>query len=167
MIACSNKKVLLCERKRHTDRGVSSTPSVVPVPRGGGGTHPALDGGYPHPWTDGGTPPHPRLDVVPPSLSLDGGTPPSKAGWGNTPSKAGWGYPPSKTGWGYPTSPSSDGGIILFKAGWGYPLAGPDRGTPRPLCGQTDGQTHVKTLPSRRTTYAVGNYTIDINNLIQ
>ena len=37
-----NKKVLLCERKRHTDRSVSSTPSVVlyrgvPLP---GGTPP-------------------------------------------------------------------------------------------------------------------------------
>ena len=26
---CCNKKVLLCERKRHTDRGVSSTSSVI------------------------------------------------------------------------------------------------------------------------------------------
>ena len=26
-----------------------------------------------------------------------------------------------------------------------------------PPCGQTEGQTHVKTLPSRRTTYAGGN----------
>ena len=33
-----NKKVLLRERKRHTDRGVSSTPSAV------------LSRGEPHPW---------------------------------------------------------------------------------------------------------------------
>ena len=55
-----NKKVLLCERKRHIDRGVSSTPSTilsrgVPIP-GQGGT-PSQDGpggtpivGYPPSW---------------------------------------------------------------------------------------------------------------------
>ena len=45
----SNKKVLLCERKMHTDCGVSSTPSVV-LYRGGdpllGGT-PCQGEGYP------------------------------------------------------------------------------------------------------------------------
>ena len=32
-----------------------------------------------------------------------------------------------------------------------------DMGTPPPVDRQMEGQTHVKTLPSRRTTYAVGN----------
>ena len=50
-----NKKVLLRERKRHTDRGVSSTPSAVlsggrGVPTLAGGV-PTLAGGYlPWPW---------------------------------------------------------------------------------------------------------------------
>ena len=34
-----------------------------------------------------------------------------------------------------------------------------------PPCGQTDGQTRVKTLPSRRTTYAGGNYYTEIDKL--
>ena len=83
-----NKKVLLRERKRHTARRVTSTPSAV-LTRGGtpsqvqiqtGGTpsqvqvqtvgypHP-LDGGYPHPALDVGYPLpgqgrylHPALD---------------------------------------------------------------------------------------------------------
>ena len=38
--------------------------------------------------------------------------------------------------------------------GWGIPLAGPGRGTPRDM----DRQTPVKTVPYRRTTYAVGKY---------
>ena len=81
-----NKKVLLRERKRHTDRGVSSTPSVIlyeegyPPPRSGltgGGEYPrwgtpvrinppqpGLTGGYPR-W---GTPRH----GVPPQPGLTG-----------------------------------------------------------------------------------------------
>ena len=43
VFTCITMKVLLCERKRHTDRGVSGTPSVV------------LYWGVPHPWS-GGTP---------------------------------------------------------------------------------------------------------------
>ena len=85
-----SKKVLLRERKRHTYRGVSSTPSVV-LYRGG-----IPCGGVPHPkW--GGTPgyslsgpgrgtPHPRLDGGMPHPRLDEGT---HRGWT-------WlGYPPS------------------------------------------------------------------------
>ena len=42
-----NKKVLLCERKRHTDRGVSSTPYGA---LSGGGGVPTLAGGGYLPW---------------------------------------------------------------------------------------------------------------------
>ena len=38
------------------------------------------------------------------------------------------------------------------------PSSGPGSGTPR-RCGETDGQTRVKILPSRLTTYAVGKKT--------
>ena len=72
-----DKKVLLRERKRHTDRGVSSTPICFPKwgtplpqpgPTGGGG----LTGGYPLARSDrGGT-----RGGVPP---LNWGTPPP--GW--------------------------------------------------------------------------------------
>ena len=77
----SNKKVLLCERKRHTDRGVSSTtrggvppPSGYPPPArsNGGGTRggAGLTGG-----TQGGVPPV-RVPPLPqPGLTRGGGTP--------------------------------------------------------------------------------------------
>ena len=55
------------------------------------------------------------------------------------------GYPP---GQGYPLAGPGQGTP---------PTAGPGRGTPPPVDKQMDGQTRVKTLPSRRTTYAVGN----------
>ena len=76
-----NKKVLLRERKRHTDRGVSSTPSVVlywavPPARGVlllGGTPPwvppsDLARGVPHPWQGVPHLRYPPLDLarVPP-----------------------------------------------------------------------------------------------------
>ena len=59
------KKVLLRERKRHTDRGVISTPSVtqggvppirVPPARSDGGTQGAPLLGYPRARSDGGYP---------------------------------------------------------------------------------------------------------------
>ena len=43
----SNKKVLLCERKRHTARRVASARYAAPSPNGG-------RGGVPHPVPDGG-----------------------------------------------------------------------------------------------------------------
>ena len=84
-----NKKVLLRERKRHTDRRVASTPSVVltgwgyPIPgpdRGRGVPYPWM-GGYPHLWTGGqgwmGVPPVQGWMGVPPPPSGPGrGTPP-------------------------------------------------------------------------------------------
>ena len=65
------------------------------------------------------------------------------------------GYPPAR----------SDGGIprVGYPPSRGTPLAGPGRGTPPPtgvdrqMDGWMDGQTCVKTLPSRRITYEVGN----------
>ena len=103
--------------------------------------------------------------------------------WG-TPSPSSRGTPwPGPMGM-YPTPPSparSDGGCTQggvppgqVQQGGGYlrqvpPPAGPGWGTPLrldlarvlPPSGvdrQDDGQTRVKTLPSRRTTYAVGKY---------
>ena len=101
-----HKKVLLGERKRHTDRGVSSTPSVtrsgVPPParlRPGGtqggvppwpgpmgvpeGGYPPPQSGYPPPGPMGGTP------IRVPLPGLTGGYP----RWGTTPIRV---FPP---GW--------------------------------------------------------------------
>ena len=72
-VYCNNKKVLLRERKRHTDRRVVSTPSVVLT-------------GYPPspcPATPAGYPPHPDLAC---GGSLLGGVPP----WQVTPPPPGW-----------------------------------------------------------------------------
>ena len=74
-----NKKVLVHERKRHTDRGVSSTPYVV-LPGGGGcwggGGGPARGWmGYPSVQDWMGYPP-------PPNVDLAGVPPPSGPGWG-------------------------------------------------------------------------------------
>ena len=69
-----NKKVLLRERKRHTDLGISSTPSIVLY----WGCTPSLVGGVPHPlaggispwqevplrWTWLGYPPPPRCGLT-------------------------------------------------------------------------------------------------------
>ena len=100
-IKIPNKKVLLCERKRHTGCHVASTPSVVQM---GGtpsqvqvqtGSTPSLAGGYPqgvpparpgwgtphldlvrgYPIPGQGTPP-PRLVGGTPHPRLDGVTPP-------------------------------------------------------------------------------------------
>ena len=86
-VILSNKKVLQ-ERKRHTDRGVSSTPSAVLS--GGGGVVPHLwPEGYPIPGWGGGVPISSWGRVPIPgwrgTLSLVGGTP-SLAG--GTPSLA-------------------------------------------------------------------------------
>ena len=127
-----NKKVLLRERKRHTDRGISSTPSVVLYWGGGGG------GGLPLPGV-----PHPCWGY----LTL--GTPPSDLAGGGYPTSDSphqtWlgGVPhPCWGGGGYPTSGTPPAG-----PGWGTPLAGPGRGTPPPVDRQTDTYQNI-TFPS-------------------
>ena len=148
---CVNKKVLLCERKRHTTRRVVSTPSVV-LP------------GYPPPSR---VPPHPDLaggctwPGYPP-----GRVPPSPPSW---PGRGGgtWpGYPPSQG-----TPPAGYPPILTWLGGgtWpgypprldlaGYPPTAPwhsgkcckalwDMGTPPwldlappPRCGQSENIT--------------------------
>ena len=78
----------------------------------------------------------------PPQLDL-AGVPPTGPGWGTPlPIGPGWGTPlPIGPGWGTPSW------IWL-----GYPLVGPGQGTPPR---GVDRQTPVKTVPYRRTTYAV------------
>ena len=140
-----NKKVLLRECKRHTDRGVSCTPSVtwggvpplagVPPPsqvwKGWGqgvprwGTH--CQGGTPLPGLTGVPKVGYPLARVPLQPHLTGGY----QRWG-TP----WqGYPPSQVSWGLPEV--------------GYPQQGylpPGRGTPSPQV-WTDKQS--ETITSR------------------
>ena len=142
-----NKKVLLRERKRHTACRVASTPYVVLT-------------GYP---PSQGTPPA----RVPPGQGtpLGQGTPPARV----LPRP---GYPP-----GQGTPPARVPPRPRYPPGWtwqGTPQAGPGRVPPRldlagyppgcpmafwemlqsimgygyPPCGQTEGQTRVKTLPS-------------------
>ena len=142
-----NKKVLLRERKRHTARRVASTPYVVltgypPPPRvpPWQGTPPA---GYP-PWQ--GTPP----GRVPPWQGTPWlGTPRQGTPLPGYPPRQGTplpGYPPSWTWQGnLPWLPHG----ILGNVAKHYGIRVP------PLW--TDRQTCVKTLPSRRTTYAGGN----------
>ena len=79
-------------------------------------------------------PPH-QLDLTPPWLDL---TPP--AGWTWNPPPPGWteDWPPPPPGWTEDWPP-------------------PPLWTDRIMDGWMDGQTRVKTLPSRRTTYAGGN----------
>ena len=143
-----NKKVLLRERKRHTARRVASTTYVVLT-----GYPPARvppQPGYP---PGQGTP----LARVPPSQGPPTRVPPQP------------GSPPARV------PPLAR----VPPPGWtwqGTPPAGPGRVPPRLLHGilgnvakhygiwvsppvdrQIDGQTRVKTLPSRRTTYTGGN----------
>ena len=155
-----DKKVLLRERRRHTDHGISSTTQWgtpcwgTPLAR--------FDGGYPRWGTPIGVPPLARSDRgVPPSqVQLEGGCP----RWG-TPCQ---GTPPWVPLVGVPPQPGLTGGTRGGAPpsqgkpppgpGWGTPLAGPSWGTPHPpgwtwplyppppRCGQTerwmDGQTN-------------------------
>ena len=171
-----NKKVLLRERKRHTDRGVSSTPSVIlyevgyppiRVPPQSGPMGGYLRWGTPLARSEGGT-----QGGVPPARS-DGGTQggvPPWSGLRGVP-KVGYSQPDlmGVPGVGYPQQGYPPSGPTGGYPRWGTPWQGypPGRGTPHldlarvpPPLGvdrQNDGQTRVKTLPSRRTTYAVGN----------
>ena len=134
------KKVLLREPKRHTARRVASaryadlsrgvTPSQV---RGGTPSH-----------VPGGTPSH-----------VWGGTPSQVQGWYPFPGLGGYPIPGlgctplARPGMGYPPGPD---------LGWGTPLPSrPGRGTPPR---NVNRQTPVKTVPSRHTAYAGGNYII-------
>ena len=135
-ILCTNKKVLLRERKRHTARRVVSTPSVVlPGYPPGGGTWPGYPprgvpdlGTPPGVWVppqggvpDLGTPPGGYLTWVPPRGGTWLGYPPRGGTWP--------GYPPGESGYppgGYLTWVPPRGGNWL-----GYPPRGiPALGTP-------------------------------------
>ena len=110
----SNKNVLLCECKRHTDCSVSSTPSITwgGVPPPGRGIPPAR--------SDGGDT---RGGILPPWPGLTGGYPPTRSNGGT------WGrVPPAWTWLENPPPPT-----------WTW------LGVLPPGCGQTDGQTRVKT----------------------
>ena len=149
-----NKTVLLRERKRHTDRGVTSTGG------GGGGGTPAegstpagrvpQPGGYPSRGVlqPGGTParvpPHLDLGWGTPHLELDGVPPHLDLGWGTLPSGPGMGYPPHLELDGVPPPTWTWDGV---------PPHQPD-GVPPPRV-WTDKQT--ENITSSRTTYAVGN----------
>ena len=130
----NNKKVLLRERKRHTDRGVSSTTrDGVPL----------LPSGYP-PARSLGVPPS-QVPWVPPIR-----VPPAPLGYPHP--LLGYpllGYHP----WGTPCWVPPHQGTPLAGPGLGAPLAGSGSGTPPPRCGLTKWNYY---LPSR-TTYAVGN----------
>ena len=101
MIAVINyKTVLPRERKRHTDRGISSTPSAV-LYRGGGRYPIPTKGGYPTLGTPPSWPgqriPHPCQGSTPPQV------PPIGPGWGTPLVRPNWGTPPPIWTWsGYP-----------------------------------------------------------------
>ena len=82
-----NKKVLLCECKRHTARHVASAHSVALSSDGRGGVPPSSpDRGYPPSSSNGSTPRHPspfgQLGVPPISRM---GVAHHKEGWGYSP----------------------------------------------------------------------------------
>ena len=149
-----NKKVLLRERKRHTDRRVASTRYVASV--GGGGVPPSRSR-----WGGGHPPSRSRWGGVPPSRSRWGGGAPPHPGPGGG-RGAGQGTPPIQVqvegggvGWGTPPHPGPGGGQGRAPpqsrsrwGGWGAP-----RVPPPPMW--TDKQT--ENITSSRTTYAVGN----------
>ena len=124
------KKVLLPERTWHTDRGVSSTPSVVlscpgwgtPLSRSRWGTPSLVGGGVPHPW--GGLPqgtPHLDLARVPPIqgwMGVPSTPPPPSWTWPGYPPRCGltkWKYNlPSRTTY-------AVGNKVLSCYGWNMP----------------------------------------------
>ena len=133
-----NQKVLPCERKKHTARRIAMYSCRCPNQGGGGpdwgtwlGYLPSGPGqGTPPIWTWPGYPPDLDLaGVCPPVLDLAGVPPPP-------PSRPGQGTPPVQTLPGYPPPP--------------------DLARVPPPREQTD-RLCIKTLPSRRTTYARGN----------
>ena len=176
LVTRTNKKVLLRERKRHTAHRVVSTLSVVltgtpPHPDLAGGGYPSWvppPAGYPLSWPGWGvpylgTPPtgYPLAGYSPGIIPPQQGTPPA-------------GYPPPPAGPGrVPPQVSAHGilGNVAKHYGiWVPPLGvcpmafwvmlqsimGYGHPPPPPVNRQMGGQTRVKTLPSRRTTYAGG-----------
>ena len=123
-----NKKVLLCECKRHTDRHLSSTPSVNQS-----GLPPTV-GVPPIQVPPGGTPDIPPVGV-PPCPALTGGIPwksplgyplpPSRSDRGCTPGTPHQGTSLSRSDGVYPQSGYPHPGLI-----GGYPLSSSDRGVP-------------------------------------
>ena len=142
-----HKKVLLRERKRHTDRRLSSTPSVnqvgypLPLPRsdGVGGTQggilPWL--GYPPSRSDRGVPEvgYPLVRVPHVGLPTCQGTPCLGTPHRGTPIRV---HPPSWTWLGYPPHPRLDLARVPLPLG-------------------VDWQTKWNYYLPSRTTYAVGN----------
>ena len=121
-----NKKVLLRERKRHTNRGISSTPSVSRSE-----ARPGLTGGYLR-WGTSPSRGTPLLYLAKwATLPPAGGTPPPSRG-----------CPPGQVGWGVPE-------VGYLPIGVPFPrLARPDLPPPR-RCGPTN---KVKLLPPSCTT---------------
>ena len=163
-----NKKVLLCERKRHTTRCVANTPYVVLT-----GYPP---GGYPDP------PPHPRggtwSGTPPGGYPVRYPDPPGGVTRSGTPLPGGYPDPPTPGGvpgqvppGGYPDPPGGvpgqvpPGGVRVPPGG--YPVRYPPRGGTRtPPPPPVDRQTPVKTVPSRRTTYAGGNKSVNFLRIL-
>ena len=129
-----NKKVLLCEHKRHTARRVASARYAA-LSHGWRGVPlvpPTIQT-----WS-GGYPPPSRPGMGYPTQTWDGVPPPSRPGvrYPPPPSRPRTGYPPSRPGWGYPGySPPHHPDL-----GWGtwprpemgYPPPRPGMGTPPP-----------------------------------
>ena len=143
-----NKTVLLRERKRHTDRRLSSTPCAV-LSGGGGGVSwvgaPWL--GYPHPDLDGGTPGRcPPGWGTPPCPDLAGGVPPMGAPWHGYPCpdlarRVPW----AGTPWlGYLPHPDLAGGYPRWVPPWlGYSPCLDLAGVPPPLQVWTDWKHYL------------------------
>ena len=120
-----NKKVLLCENKRHTPRRVASARFADQSPD---------EGEVPHPVLDRGEVPIKSWTGRYPIQSWMGGTPFS-LGWGGTPSSPGPGGTPSNLGWGGAVlvggCPQPGPGMgYLLSVGWGTPHLDLGWGTP-------------------------------------
>ena len=156
-----NKKILLRERKRHTARRVASTPYVVltgypPILTWLGGyltwVPPSRvpPRGYPPRVPPRGYPPGYPLPGYPPARVPPPGYPPSWTWQGTPPVAAPWhSWKCCKALWDMGTPPQWLPHGILGNVAKHYGIWVP------PRCEQTN---KVKLLPSRRTTYAGGNY---------
>ena len=136
----NNKKVLLCEHKRHTARHIASThfadwwgypiQSFLILD----GVPPSVEWGTA--WSRPGmgtSPPIPRMGYLP-TQTWDGfhtqiqdRVPPPRCGMGYPPPKPGTGYPPY-LGWGIPAQTCD--GVPPPRPGMGYPPPRPEMGYP-------------------------------------